>query len=121
MDNKHVGTHDVTLLSIDDGVFEVKATAGDGHLGGEDFDQRLVDYCCIEYQKKYKEDISKNMKARRRLQNACERAKRSLSTAMTTNIEIDSLHNGNDFNTTVSRAKFEQLCEDLFRKTMIPV
>ena len=115
------GTHDVTLLSIDDGVFEVKATAGDGHLGGEDFDQRLVDYCCIEYQKKYKEDISKNMKARRRLQNACERAKRSLSTAMTTNIEIDSLHNGNDFNTTVSRAKFEQLCEDLFRKTMTPV
>ena len=115
------GTHDVTLLSIDDGVFEVKATAGDGHLGGEDFDQRLVDYCCIEYQKKYKEDISKNMKARRRLQNACERAKRSLSTAMTTNIEIDSLHNGNDFNTVVSRAKFEQLCEDLFRKTMTPV
>lgn len=115
------GTHDVTLLSIDDGVFEVKATAGDGHLGGEDFDQRLVDYCCIEYQKKYNEDISKNMKARRRLQNACERAKRSLSTAMTTNVEIDSLHNGNDFNTVVSRAKFEQLCEDLFRKTMTPV
>jgi L1 cell adhesion molecule like protein len=117
----HVGTHDVTLLSIDDGVFEVKATAGDGHLGGEDFDQRLVDFCCEEYKKKFKEDISKNLKARRRLQNVCERAKRSLSTSMTATIEVDSLHNGNDFNINVTRAKFEQLCDDLFKKALAPV
>lgn len=115
------GTHDVTLLSIDDGVFEVKATAGDGHLGGEDFDHRLVDYCCQEYQKKYKEDISKNLKARRRLQNACERAKRGLSTSMTGTIEVDALYEGNDFSVSISRAKFEQLCDDLFRKALAPV
>jgi len=115
------GTHDVTLLSIDDGVFEVKATAGDGHLGGEDFDHRLVDYCCQEYQKKYKEDISKNLKARRRLQNACERAKRGLSTSMSGTIEVDALYEGNDFSVTITRAKFEQLCEDLFRKALVPV
>jgi L1 cell adhesion molecule like protein len=115
------GTHDVTLLTIDDGVFEVKATAGDGHLGGEDFDHRLVDYCCQEYQKKYKEDISKNLKARRRLQNACERAKRGLSTSMSGTIEVDALHEGNDFSVTITRAKFEQLCEDLFKKGIAPV
>jgi L1 cell adhesion molecule like protein len=115
------GTHDVTLLSIDDGVFEVKATAGDGHLGGEDFDHRLVDFCCQEYQKKYKEDISKNLKARRRLQNACEKAKRGLSTSMSGTIEVDALHEGNDFNVTITRAKFEQLCEDLFKKALAPV
>jgi len=117
----HVGTHDVTLLSIDDGVFEVKATAGDGHLGGEDFDHRLVDYCCQEYQKKFKEDISKNMKARRRLQNACERAKRTLSTSMTASVEVESLSEGNDFNIPITRAKFEQLCDDLFKKAIKPV
>jgi L1 cell adhesion molecule like protein len=116
-----VGTHDVTVLSIDDGVFEVKATGGDGHLGGEDFDLRLVEYCCQEFQKKYKEDISKNMKARRRLQNACEKAKRTLSTAMTTMIEVDSLYEGKDFNLTITRAKFEQLCDDLFKKGLVPV
>jgi L1 cell adhesion molecule like protein len=115
------GTHDVTLLSIDDGVFEVKATAGDGHLGGEDFDHRMVEFCCQEYQKKYKEDISKNMKARRRLQNACEKAKRALSTSMTTTVEIDALYEGNDFNVNITRAKFEQLCEDLFKKAIAPV
>jgi len=115
------GTHDVTLLSIDDGVFEVKATAGDGHLGGEDFDQRMVEYCCQEYQKKYKEDISRNMKARRRLQNSCEKAKRTLSTSMNATIEVDALCEGNDFSITITRAKFEQLCEDLFRKAIAPV
>ena len=115
------GTHDVTLLSIDDGVFEVKATAGDGHLGGEDFDQRMVEYCCQEYQKKYKEDISTNMKARRRLQNSCEKAKRTLSTSMNATIEVDALSNGNDFSITITRAKFEQLCEDLFKKGITPV
>jgi len=115
------GTHDVTLLSIDDGVFEVKATAGDGHLGGEDFDHRMVEYCCQEFQKKYKEDISKNMKARRRLQNACEKAKRTLSTSMTSTVEIDALYEGNDFSINITRAKFEQLCEDLFKKALAPV
>jgi len=115
------GTHDVTLLSIDDGVFEVKATAGDGHLGGEDFDHRMVEYCCAEYQKKYKSDISKNKKAIRRLQNACEKAKRTLSTAMTSVVEVDALCDGNDFVCNITRAKFEQLCEDLFRKALAPV
>jgi heat shock protein 1/8 len=115
------GTHDVTLLSIDDGVFEVKATAGDGHLGGEDFDHRMVEYCCAEYQKKYKNDISKNKKAIRRLQNACEKAKRTLSTAMTSVVEVDALCDGNDFICNITRAKFEQLCEDLFRKALAPV
>ena len=115
------GTHDVTLLSIDDGVFEVKATAGDGHLGGEDFDHRLVDYCCQEYQKKYKSDISKNLKARRRLQNACEKAKRTLSTSMSSIVEVDALCDGNDFSTPITRAKFEQLCDDLFKKAINPV
>ena len=115
------GTHDVTLLNIDDGVFEVKATAGDGHLGGEDFDHRLVDHCLQEYKKKYKSDISDNSKARRRLQNACERAKRTLSTGMTASIEVDALHDGNDFNCSISRAKFEQLCDDLFKKALAPV
>jgi len=108
-------------MSIDDGVFEVKATAGDGHLGGEDFDQRMVEYCCQEYQKKYKEDISRNMKARRRLQNSCEKAKRTLSTSMNATIEVDALYEGNDFSITITRAKFEQLCEDLFRKAIAPV
>ena len=115
------GTHDVTLLSIDDGVFEVKATAGDGHLGGEDFDLRMVEYCCQEYQKKYKEDISRNMKVRRRLQNSCEKAKRTLSTSMNATVEVDALYDGNDFSITITRAKFEQLCEDLFKKGITPV
>jgi len=115
------GTHDVTLLTIDGGIFEVKATAGEGHLGGEDFDHRMVDYCCQEYQKKFKEDISKNLKARRRLQNACESAKRALSSNMSTTIEIDSLYEGNDFTCVITRAKFEQLCEDLFKRGITPV
>jgi L1 cell adhesion molecule like protein len=115
------GTHDITILSIDDGVFEVKSTAGDGHLGGEDFDQRMVEYCCQEFQKKNKVDISTNSKARRRLQNACERAKRTLSTSMNAMIEVDSLYEGQDFNLNLSRAKFEALCEDLFRRALVPV
>lgn len=115
------GTHDVTLLSIDDGVFEVKATAGDGHLGGEDFDQRMVDFCCEEYRKKYKSDISKNLKARRRLQNVCERAKRTLSTSTSATIEVDALCEGNDFSYNMTRAKFEELCHDLFKKAIAPV
>ena len=115
------GTHDVTLLSIDDGVFEVKATAGDGHLGGEDFDQRMVDFCCDEFKKKNKIDISKNLKARRRLQNVCERAKRTLSTSTTATIEVDALNDGIDFSYNMTRAKFEELCQDLFKKAIAPV
>ena len=115
------GTHDITILSIDDGVFEVKSTAGDGHLGGEDIDHRLVEYCCQEFQKKNKVDISGNTKAKRRLQNACERAKRTLSTSMVAMIEVDSIHEGIDFSLNVTRAKFESLCEDLFRRALNPV
>jgi len=115
------GTHDVTLLSIDDGVFEVKATAGDGHLGGEDFDQRMVEFCCDEFKKKNKIDISKNLKARRRLQNVCERAKRTLSTSTTATIEVDALSDGIDFSYNITRAKFEELCQDLFKKAIAPV
>jgi heat shock protein 1/8 len=115
------GTFDVSLLTIDDGIFEVKATAGDTHLGGEDFDNILVDYCQKEFKKKYKQDISGNKKSLRRLKTACERAKRTLSSSTTAMIEIDSLFNGNDFNTTISRARFENLCMNYFNNTMKPV
>jgi L1 cell adhesion molecule like protein len=115
------GTFDVSILSIDDSIFEVKSTAGDTHLGGEDFDTRMVTYFMQEFKKKNKLDISKNKRAQRRLRTACEKAKRTLSSSSTANIEIDSLFEGTDFNTTITRAKFENLCEDLFRKTMTPV
>ena len=115
------GTFDVSLLTIDGGIFEVKATAGDTHLGGEDFDNNLVAYCYKEFKKKHRKDISKNIRARRRLQSACERAKRILSTATTAFIELDALYEGIDFNLPVSRAKFEHLNESLFRNTLKPV
>jgi len=115
------GTHDVSLLVIDKGIYEVKATGGDTHLGGEDFDNRLVDYCVQEFRKKYKADISGNPRAMRRLRTACERAKRSLSTSVDTNLEVESLYEGKDFNIRLSRAKFEEICSDLFRKTLEPV
>lgn len=115
------GTFDVSILNIDDSVFEVLATAGDTHLGGEDFDTILVEHFTEEFRKKYKHDISENKKALRRLRTACERAKRTLSSATTANIEVDSLYDGIDFNTTITRAKFENLCDSLFRKTMTPV
>ena len=115
------GTFDVSLLSIDDGIFEVKATAGDTHLGGEDFDTRLVEHCMKEFKRKQKVDISGNKKALRRLRTSCERAKRTLSSTASTTVEIDSLCDGVDFNTTITRARFEELCMDLFRKTMDPV
>jgi L1 cell adhesion molecule like protein len=115
------GTFDVSILTIEDAVFEVKATAGDTHLGGEDFDTIMVEYFMDEFKRKYKKDISENKRAVRRLRTACERAKRTLSTATTASIEIDSLHDGVDFNTTISRAKFENLCDTLFRRTMLPV
>lgn len=120
-DNNHVGTHDVSILTIDDGVFEVKSTGGDTHLGGSDFDQRIVEHLLQEFQQKYKENISQNKRAVRRLFAAAEKAKRSLSATASTSIEIDSLHNGIDFNTTLTRAKFENLCMDIFQRTMAPV
>lgn len=116
-----MGTHDVSLLSIDDGVFEVMATSGNTHLGGSDYDNRLVDYCKQEIKKKHKIDISGNGKVLRRLKTACESAKKTLSSAMTTSIEIDSLAEGVDFSINISRAKFEELCIDLFKSGIDPV
>ncbi len=116
------GTFDVSVLKIDEGqLFQVKSTAGDTHLGGEDFDSRMVEYFIDEFKKKYKKDISKNQRALRRLRTAAERAKRALSTATEANIEIDSLHDGLDFYSKISRARFEELCQDLFKSTLRPV
>lgn len=115
------GTHDVSLLTLDEGVFEVKATAGDTHLGGEDFDNRMVDYLANEFKNKYKKDIFKSSKALRRLRSVCERAKRTLSTSTQSSIEVDSLYEGQDFYTTITRAKFEDICMDLFKKCFEPV
>ncbi|EHN03765.1 Ssa3p [Saccharomyces cerevisiae x Saccharomyces kudriavzevii VIN7] len=115
------GTFDVSLLSIDEGVFEVKATAGDTHLGGEDFDNRLVNHLATEFKRKTKKDISNNQRSLRRLRTAAERAKRALSSSSQTSIEIDSLFEGMDFYTSLTRARFEELCADLFRSTLEPV
>jgi len=115
------GTFDVSLLNIEGGIFEVKATAGDTHLGGEDFDSRLLRHFSEEFKRKHKKDISVNPRALRRLRTACERAKRTLSSTTQTTIEIDSLYDGIDFYTTITRARFEELCMDLFRKCMEPV
>jgi len=112
------GTFDVSLLEIEDGVFEVKATAGDTHLGGEDFTNRILDYCLTDFERKNRKDIRKNPKALRRLQTACDGAKRTLSSAAQTTIEVDSLLDGIDFTLSISRAKFEELNEDLFKKSM---
>jgi len=115
------GTFDVSLLSIDEGVFEVKATAGDTHLGGEDFDNRLVQHFVDEFKRKYKKDITSNPRAIRRLRTAAERAKRTLSTSVQASLEVDSLYDGIDFYTSISRSRFEELCADLFRSTLDPV
>ncbi len=133
------GTFDVSLLTIEEGIFEVKSTAGDTHLGGEDFDNRLVNHFVNEFKRKHKkastslpqiqdsaadltlQDLSSNSRALRRLRTACERAKRTLSSSAQTSIEIDSLFEGIDFYTSITRARFEELCQDLFRSTMEPV
>jgi L1 cell adhesion molecule like protein len=115
------GTFDVSLLTIEEGIFEVKATAGDTHLGGEDFDNRMVDYFLQEFKKKFKKDMKTNQRALRRLRTACERAKRTLSSSTQAHIEIDSLFEGIDFNSTITRARFEDLNMDYFRKCMEPV
>ncbi|KAL4427176.1 hypothetical protein ABPG74_013380 [Tetrahymena malaccensis] len=115
------GTFDVSLLTIDDGFFEVKATAGDTHLGGEDFDNKLVDYCANEFQKKKGIDIRKNPRAMRRLRTQCERAKRILSSSAQASIEVDALAEQEDLNMTISRPKFEELCLSLFQQCIPPV
>lgn len=115
------GTFDVSILSIDDGIFEVKSTAGDTHLGGEDFDNRLVNHFAQEFKRKHKKDLTSNKRALRRLRTACERAKRTLSSSTQASIEIDSLFEGIDFYTSITRARFEELNADLFRSTMEPV
>ena len=115
------GNCDVSLLTIQEGVFEVQATAGDTHLGGEDFDNRLVNHFVQEFKLKYKKDISGNPRALRRLCTACERAKRTLSSLTQASIEIDSLYEGLDFYSSITRARFEELNMDLFRKCIAPV
>ncbi|XP_003378388.1 heat shockprotein A [Trichinella spiralis] len=115
------GTFDVSILTIEDGIFEVKSTAGDTHLGGEDFDNRMVNHFVAEFKRKNKKDMSSNPRALRRLRTACERAKRTLSSSTQASIEIDSLYEGIDFYTTITRARFEELNADLFRSTLEPV
>jgi len=116
------GTFDVSVLCLDEGVFEVKSTCGNSHLGGEDFDNKLVAHFIQEFKRKNKGlDISKNPRAIRRLRTACERAKRTLSTATNASIEIDALYEGIDFYTSITRAFFENLNLDLFKSTLKPV
>ncbi|KAJ8600839.1 hypothetical protein CTAYLR_008503 [Chrysophaeum taylorii] len=117
------GTFDVSLLAISKGVFDVKATAGDTHLGGEDFDSRLVDHVCAEFERRHagKSSLRQNARALRRLRTACERAKRRLSSRTEAHIEIESLYEGNDLEITITRAKFEDLCSDYFRAVLGPV
>jgi len=115
------GTFDVSILSIDDGIFEVKATHGDTHLGGEDFDNRLVNHFVQEFKRKNRKDISSNKRAVRRLRTACEKAKRTLSSSTQASIEIDSLFEGIDLYSNITRARFEELCSDLFKDTIKPV
>jgi heat shock protein 5 len=115
------GTFDVSLLSIEDGVFEVLATAGDTHLGGEDFDQRVIEYLTELFNKMHDVDITKDAKAMGKLKSEVEKAKRTLSSQMSVQMEIDSFHDGQDFSETLTRAKFEELNVDLFRRTMKPV
>jgi heat shock protein 1/8 len=115
------GTFDITLLTLDDGIFEVKATAGDPHLGGEDFDRRMLDYFIQQFKRQHNRDISGHPRAVGRLRSACERAKRTLSTATMATIEVDSLFEGIDFYTNITRAKFEELNADLFRSTLVHV
>jgi len=114
------GTFDVSLLTIEEGIFEVKATAGDTHLGGEDFDNRMVDYFLQDFKRRHRKDMSQNQRSLRRLRTACERAKRTLSSTTQAHIEIDSLFDGIDFNSTITRARFEDLCMDYFKKCMDP-
>jgi len=115
------GTHDVSILSIDDGAFSVLATHGNSHLGGEDLDNRLVAYCIEDFKRKHKRDLTESSKSIQKLRVACEKAKRGLSSLTQITMDIDSLFDGIDYNVMISRAKFEELCMDLFRNTLEPV
>ena len=115
------GTFDVSILSLEEGLFEVRSTNGHTHLGGEDFDNRLVEYCAGEFRRKTGLDLKENPKALRRLRSSVEKAKRALSAATQTTIDIDSIMDGRDLNMTITRAKFEELCMDLFKKCLPPV
>jgi len=115
------GTFDVSLLTIDEGIFQVLATAGDTHLGGEDFDNRLVEFCIQDFKKKHKLDVRESARSMRRLRTACESAKRSLSGAARVTIEVDTLFEGIDYHVVVSRPKFEKMCEADFQRCMAPV
>jgi L1 cell adhesion molecule like protein len=116
------GTFDVSILNIDDGIFEVLSTGGDTHLGGEDLDNRMVDFFAAEFKKKHRgKDLKTSARSMKRLRTACERAKRTLSSATQANIEIDALYEGIDYYTTITRAKFELLCNDLFQSCLTPV
>jgi L1 cell adhesion molecule like protein len=114
------GTFDVSLLTIEEGIFEVKATAGDTHLGGEDFDNRLVEFFVEDFKRRHKKDMGQNQRSLRRLRTACERAKRTLSSSTQAQIEVDSLFDGIDYNAIITRARFEDLCMDYFKKCMDP-
>ena len=115
------GTFDVSILTIEDDIFEVKSTVGDTHLGGEDFDTKMVNHFIEEFKRKYRKDPFENKGALRRLRTACERVKRTLSASAQVSIEIDSFYKGIDFYTSVTRARFEELCGDLFHGTLEPV
>lgn len=115
------GTFDLSILNIDDGIFEVLSTAGNTHLGGEDFDNRMVDHFVLEFKRKHKLDLKSNPRSLRRLRTACERAKRTLSSSATASIELDSIMEGIDFYTSITRAKFDSLCDDLFRSCIRPI
>ena len=115
------GTFDLSILNIDEGVFEVLSTAGNTHLGGEDFDNRLVDHFVTEFKRKHNLDLRSSAKSLRRLRTACERVKRTLSSSTNASIELDSIMEGIDFYTSITRAKFESLCDDLFRSCIHPI
>jgi len=116
-----LGTHDVSILTLDGGIFEVKATGGDTHLGGSDIDNLIVDYLCEDIKKKHKKDVKQNAKALKRLNIAAEKAKKNLSSSTTATVEVDSLMDGVDYTATISRAKFEQLTEEVFQRTIKPI
>jgi heat shock protein 1/8 len=109
------GTFDVTVLTVEEGLFEVKATGGNPHLGGEDIDNRLVKHFVEEFQRKYKKNLSDNSRALKRLKTSCESVKRSLSSSATASIELDSLFEGIDFASSISRARLDEMCMDLYR------
>ena len=115
------GTTDISLLTMEDGVIEVKATGGDTHLGGEDIDNKIVNYVIEEFKKKHKIDLTDNKKAIRRIKTVSERAKRTLSSSVQTTIELDSIYDGIDLNISLSRAKLESLCSDIFNRILNPI